>query len=138
MVGVCPLMPSCNTYHLTCVSLTLGVGYLFTAAPAKHSCCSLPWIRGISSPPPFLTFNVGWLHLGPPVPSQPPLLGHGIALPCRHPWPRTWGSSSWPFLHRHSLALSAAVLDLGHGVTPLGHCPSGMGSSWLLPLTSDV
>ena len=25
---VCPLMPSCNTYHLTWVSLTLGVGYL--------------------------------------------------------------------------------------------------------------
>ena len=29
-------MPSCNTYHLTWVSLTLGVGYLFTATPA-HS-----------------------------------------------------------------------------------------------------
>ena len=34
---VCPLMPSCNTYHLTCVSLTLDVGYLFMAAPAKHT-----------------------------------------------------------------------------------------------------
>ena len=34
-------MPSCNTYCLTWVSLTLGVGYLFTAAPAKHSHCSL-------------------------------------------------------------------------------------------------
>ena len=42
-------MPSCNTYHLTWVSLTLGVGYLFTAAPAKRSRCSLPWTRGISS-----------------------------------------------------------------------------------------
>ena len=40
---VCPLMPTCNTYHLTWVSLTLGMGYLFTAAPAKHSQCSLPW-----------------------------------------------------------------------------------------------
>ena len=38
---VCPLMPSCNTYCLTWVSLTLGVGYLFTAAPAKHSHCCL-------------------------------------------------------------------------------------------------
>ena len=55
---VCPLMPSCNTYHLTWVSLTLGVGYLFTAAPAEHSRCSLPWTRGISLPLPFLTFNV--------------------------------------------------------------------------------
>ena len=53
------MMPSCNTYRLTSVSLTLGVGYLFTAAPAKRSQCSLPWTRGISSLPPFLTFNVG-------------------------------------------------------------------------------
>ena len=30
-------MPSFNTYRLTWVSLTLGVGYLFTVAPAKHS-----------------------------------------------------------------------------------------------------
>ena len=45
---VCPLMPSWNTYHLTWVSPNLGVGYLFTAAPAKHSRCSLPWTRGIS------------------------------------------------------------------------------------------
>ena len=29
------------SYRLTWVSLTLGLGYLFTAAPAKHSCCSL-------------------------------------------------------------------------------------------------
>ena len=53
---VCPLMLSCNTYHLTWVSLTLGVGYLFMAAPAKRSHCSLPWMKGISSLPPFLTF----------------------------------------------------------------------------------
>ena len=56
---VCPLMPSCNTYRLTWVSLTLDVGYLFTAVPAKRSHCSLPWTRGISLLPPFLTFNVG-------------------------------------------------------------------------------
>ena len=41
-------MPSYNTYCLTWVSLTLGVGYLFMAAPAKRSHCSLPWTRGIS------------------------------------------------------------------------------------------
>ena len=54
-------MPSCNTYHLTWVSLTLGMGYLFTPAPAKRSRCSLPWTKGISLPLPFLTFNMGWL-----------------------------------------------------------------------------
>ena len=54
MVSVClPSDALLHTYHLTWVSLTLGVGYLFTAAPAKHSHCSLPWTRGISSPPPF-------------------------------------------------------------------------------------
>ena len=51
-------MPSCNTYHLTWVSLTLEVGYLFTAAPAKHSRCSLPWMRGITSQLPLLTLNL--------------------------------------------------------------------------------
>ena len=60
---VCPLMPSCNTYHLTWVSLNLDVGYLFTAAPAKHSHCSLPWMRGISSQLPLLTLNMEWLLL---------------------------------------------------------------------------
>ena len=55
---VCPLMPSRNTYHLTWVSLILDVGYLFMVAPAKRSCCSLPWMRGISSRPPLLTLNV--------------------------------------------------------------------------------
>ena len=56
--SVCPLMPSCNTYHLTWVSLTLDVGCLFTAAPAKCSHCSLPWTRGIYSQPPLPTLNV--------------------------------------------------------------------------------
>ena len=46
--SVCPLMPSLSTYHLTGVSLTLYVGYLFTAAPAKGSHCSWPWTWGIS------------------------------------------------------------------------------------------
>ena len=55
---VCPLMPSHNTYHLSWVSLTLDVGYVFMAAPAKRSGCSLPWTRGISSPSPLLTLNV--------------------------------------------------------------------------------
>ena len=55
---VCPLMPSPNTYCLTWVSLTLVVVYLFTAAPAKCSCCSLPWARDISSGTPLLTLDV--------------------------------------------------------------------------------
>ena len=54
----CPLIPSHNTYCLTWVSLTLGLGNHFTAAPAKRSCCSLPWTRGISSHLPLLTLYV--------------------------------------------------------------------------------
>ena len=56
-----PSDASHNTYHLTWVSLTLDVGYLFRAAPAKRSRCSLPWTRGISSPPPLLTLNMAYL-----------------------------------------------------------------------------
>ena len=61
---VCPLMPSCNTYRLTWVSLTLDEGYLLTATPPDLE-------RGVAP-------------LGPPVPTQPPLLGRWIAPPgCR-------------------------------------------------------
>ena len=127
--------------------LTLDEGYLLTTA--------LPDLqRGIAP-------------LGPPVPTQPLLLGCGVGLPCRRPSPQGWGcssrqlplasgvgawgwfsgpqpltldlgSSSPPFLRRCSLALSAAAPDLGHEVTSLGHRPSGLGSSRLLPWTSDV
>ena len=55
---VCPLLLSHNTYRLTWVFLILNVGYLFTAALAKRSHCSLPWMRGISSWLPLLTLNV--------------------------------------------------------------------------------
>ena len=40
-------MPSLSTYCLTGVSVTLDVGYLFTAPPAK--CSSLFWTWDISS-----------------------------------------------------------------------------------------
>ena len=50
-------MPSLITYHFTWVCLTLDMGYLFTAAP------------------PDLEHGVA--PLGPPVPTQPPLLGRG-------------------------------------------------------------
>ena len=71
------------------------------AAPAKHSRCSLPWTRDISSPPPFLTFNVGQLlqallrprshgslDVGLVLPATAPGLGRGVAPPGRRPWPQ--------------------------------------------------
>ena len=62
---VCPLMPSCNTYRLTWVSLTLDKGYLLTATPPDLE-------RGVAP-------------LGPPVPAQPPLLGRRVAPLSHHP-----------------------------------------------------
>ena len=105
--------------------LTLEEGYvLSTALPDLQ--------RGIASP-------------GPPVPAQPWLLGCGVGPPGHRPWPWAWRSSSLLL----PLTLSAVPApsqsgtlgrcpDLGCEVTPLGRRPSGMGSSWLLPLTSDV
>ena len=57
--SVCLLMPSLSAYHLTWISLTLDVGFLFTAALA--SCCSRPWTCGIFSWPPLLNLDVGYL-----------------------------------------------------------------------------
>ena len=91
-----PSDASRNTYRLTWVSLTLGVGYLFTAAPAKRSRCSLSWMMGylLTTAPPDLERGVA--PLGPPAPMQPPLLGCEVAsLGCR-PWRWAWGSSFQP------------------------------------------
>ena len=73
---VWPLMPSHSTYHLTWVSLTLDMGYLFIAAPAKRSRCS------------FLTLD----KVIPPDPEP------GIAplSPCAAATPWTWLCSSQP------------------------------------------
>ena len=92
--------------------LTLDEGYLLTAALPDLQCELGP--------------------LGPPAPMQPPLLGHGVAPSHPRPWMR--GGSSWLLL----LTSDVAAPDVGRRVTPLGCCPSGMGSSWLLPLTLDV
>ena len=58
-------MPSCNTYRLTQVFLTLDEGYLLTTTPPDLECGVAP--------------------LGPPVPTQPLLLECGVAPLGRHP-----------------------------------------------------
>ena len=123
---VCPLMPFGNTYHLTWVSLTLGMGYLFAAAPAKHSHCSLPWTRGISLPAAIPDLQRGIALIGPPVPAQPLVLG--LLLPAAGPG------------LRRGLLLPAATAGLGLGVAPHGHrsWPEARGGFSQLPLTSDV
>ena len=58
-------MPSLSAYCLTCVSLTLAMGYLLMAAPPDLE-------RGVAP-------------LGPPVPTQALLFRHGVAPPRRRP-----------------------------------------------------
>ena len=58
-------MPSCNTYCLTWVSLTLDKKYLLTAAPPDLECGIAP--------------------LGPPAPTQQPPLDVGLLLPASAP-----------------------------------------------------
>ena len=91
--SVCPLMPSLSAYHLTWVSLTLDVQYLFTASPEKCSCFSLPWIWGISSRPLLLSLDLGYL-----LTAAIPDIGRGIAPLGRRSSPWTWDLSSWLFL----------------------------------------
>ena len=83
-------MPSCNTYRLTWVSLTLGVGYLLTAALPDLQCGIAP--------------------LGPPAPAKPRLLVRGVGPPGHRPWPRAWGRGVAPPGRRP---------DLRRRVTPL-------------------
>ena len=71
-------MPCGNTYLLTWVSLTLNVGYLFMAAPAKPPLLTLDEVA-----PPDLERRVA--PLSPPASAQPPLLGCGVAPLALHP-----------------------------------------------------
>ena len=100
---VCPLMPSHNTYLLTWVSLALDVGYLFMAAPAKHSRCPLPW-REVS-PQSLPSWPWMWSSSSRPF----------YASTAAAPW--TWGCSSWPppltWVCGSSSLLLPLTLDVG-------------------------
>ena len=62
-------MPSHSTYPFTWICLTLDVGYLFTAAPAKHSrCYLLDEEYLLTAAPPDIEHGA---PLGPPAPAQP-------------------------------------------------------------------
>ena len=94
--------------------LTLYEGYLLTATVPDLQ-------RGIAP-------------LGPPVPAQP---APWVAPPSCRPWPRMWGSSSWPLPFRHGV-LPALPLTSDVGQLLLAVALWAWGSSQLLSLTLDV
>ena len=86
-------MPSCNTYRLTWVSLTLGRPVSLHSCSSKaqlvlltldggspHHHPSRPWTWNSSS----------WLSSAQAATAP----GHGVAPPGRCPWPKAWGCSS--------------------------------------------
>ena len=112
--------------------LTLNEGYLLIAAPPDLECGIAPL------GPPVPVHSHRSLDVGLLLPAAAPGLRRGVTPPVRRPWPRARDSSSLLLLSCCSLALLAAASDLGLGVAPLGRRPLGMGSSRLLPLTSDM
>ena len=101
-------MPSCNTYHLTCVSLTLDVGVSLLGCSSKAQPLLLTLDEGYLVTATVPDLQRGIAPLGPPVPVQPPLLG---------------------------LLLLAAGHGLGHGWL-LQLPPLASGSGWLLKVTA--
>ena len=94
-------MPSCNTYHLTWVSLILGVGYPLLGCSRKAQLLLLTLDEGYLLTAALPDLQRGIAPLGPPAPVQPQLLGcglifqanapglgGGVAPPSRRPWPR--------------------------------------------------
>ena len=138
-------MPSCNTYHLTWVSPTLGMGYLSCSTKAQLLLLTLDEGYLLIAAVPDLQRGIA--PLSPPVPVQPPLLGlllpaTGPGLGCgwllpaaapglvlrvategHCPWPRVRGGFSWPSLTSDTGCLLPAATGLGRGVASLGRRP---------------
>ena len=108
-------MPSCNTYHLTWVSLTLDVGVSLQGCSSKAQPLLLTLDEGYLLTATVPDLQRGIAPLGPPVPVQQPLLvlllrAAGPGLMCE-----------W--------LLPAAVPSFRLGVAPQGHRPWPQGSN---------
>ena len=115
----------------------LGRGVYLHGCSSKAQLLLLTLDEGYLLPAALPDLQRGMAPVGPPAPTQPLLLGGGVAPHGCRPLPRTRGGSfrpppltsdaRWllrPFLRHCSLALLAAAPDLGCVVTPLGHRPS--------------
>ena len=82
--------------------LTVNEGYFLTAVLPELQCEMAP--------------------LGPPAPTQPPLLGRGVAPPGFRPWPQVWGGSSQSLSMASDMGclLTATPPDIERGIAPLG------------------
>ena len=133
-------MPSCNTYSLTWVSLTLGVG--ISSWLLQQSSAIAPYLGWGVSPHRCPSWPSTWDSSSRP----------SCARAAMAPWMWGWSSRPQPLASVLGSLLLPAVPDLGRGVTPLiatpdlrrGVAPLGCPCAltvWYsrpLPLTSDV
>ena len=105
---------------LTATAPDLGRGV------SPHSRCSWPWTCGISSRPPLLTLDVGYLltataptlNVGYLLTATVPDLGHAVSPHSRCSWPWMWGISSRQLLLIWMWGISSQplflTLDVGY------------------------
>ena len=79
----------------------LGLGVFLHGCSSKSQLLLLTLDEGYLLTTDLPDLQRGIAPLGPPVPTQPQLLGRGVGPLCRRPWPWAWG----------------------HGVAPPGHRP---------------
>ena len=108
-----PSDASCNTYHLTWVSLTLDVGYLFHGCFSKAQPLLLTLDEGylLSAAPPDLQCGIAFLVPPAPVEHSHHSLDVGLLLLAATPG----SGAGW--------LLPATTADLWRGVAPLGRRP---------------
>ena len=110
-------MPSCNTYRLIWVSLTLGVSLQGCSSKAQPLLLTLDEGYLLTAALPDL--QCGIAPLGPLAPTTAP--GNSSR---RRPWPRAWvappGLCPWPQAWGCGVTPLIAAPDLGRGVAPLG------------------
>ena len=123
-------MPSCNTYHLTWVSLTLDVGVSLHGCSSKAQWLLLTLDERYCLTAALPDLQSGIAPLGPPEPVQPPLLGlllpatvpglqQGVAPPCCCPWPQMRGNSQPHLVH---WPLPSLVLGASAAAAPCAWC----------------
>ena len=130
MVSVC-LPSDALLQHLPSY---LGFSYL-ECGVSLHGCSSKAQLLLLTLDEGYLLTTAhpdlqrGKAPLGPPVPTKPLLLGHGVGPPGRRPWPWVLGRGVAPPCRAPPLTsfagylLSATAPDLGRGVAPPGRRP---------------